>query len=721
MAARWNAKGFGFIEPDDGGAVLFCHSREILDGKCLLPGSPVEFVRMWDDRRGKEEASEVTGGAPEEAHVFDSSRRGWAGTFDDEDREMDDAPPAGARESGVVDRWQERGFGFIRPDGGGPDVFCHAREIQDGDSLSPGNRVEFVRVWDRRRNKEEASQVTGGDGFGPNGARGAPPRAGRFAYRGGGGKAELAELMAAFYAIHRPEQVACIPTLYPDGCASFCVFPLPHSPHRRCAAPSRWLACPSSRRTLSGASRSSATCSSKSTAPTSPRCRTRPLPWRRRASGRRTDADEGWPAGGMLLGEVCSCRVRRIASAARCHLLRALPTSQPAGRCYAASRRLSARGAGHGRRSLNHGRTPSPSTLPCSSSRAFCGAAPFVSHPIASRKRACTVRQLRRGGEADLSEREGLEGGKAGGEAAAGDAGTGVVVDADADAAAQEERGAHRDRRVLRRGRAAPEAPGPPTPPARRRRERHWRAHPAPRDARATQLGRVQCTRRGQHLRRHAAAGLARGALDTNDFACAVGGGGREVMTGGGVRRGGESRAHRGPLGHQGGSARGERGAAGSRVRVARQRRGSQDLTGGRRDRGLPRRPRCPRGRRRQRPAPPRAALPRTCRALRLPRRPAPLRRPGRHLWQACARRARAARAAPAPRAPRTWRARGAASPREGRSARSGAAHTPPPQDPPLPFGAPRPWCRARQVARATCQPRPARPAVTGLVTSLDT
>ncbi|KAJ1477993.1 cold shock protein, partial [Baffinella frigidus] len=63
----WNDKGFGFIKPDDGGEDIFCHFSAILDGKCLIKGSKVEYAKIWDDRRGKERASDVTGGAPEDS------------------------------------------------------------------------------------------------------------------------------------------------------------------------------------------------------------------------------------------------------------------------------------------------------------------------------------------------------------------------------------------------------------------------------------------------------------------------------------------------------------------------------------------------------------------------------------------------------------------------------------------------------------------------------
>eukprot|EP00928_Gymnodinium_smaydae_P039809 TRINITY_DN27118_c0_g1_i1.p1 TRINITY_DN27118_c0_g1~~TRINITY_DN27118_c0_g1_i1.p1 ORF type:complete len:452 (+),score=103.77 TRINITY_DN27118_c0_g1_i1:99-1358(+) len=63
------------------------------------------------------------------------------------------APPGGLQLgvmlSGTVKRWDAaKGFGFIVPNGGGPDVFVHAKELQDGEVLLNGAQVMFEATLD---------------------------------------------------------------------------------------------------------------------------------------------------------------------------------------------------------------------------------------------------------------------------------------------------------------------------------------------------------------------------------------------------------------------------------------------------------------------------------------------------------------------------------------------------------------------------------------------
>merc|ERR1719277_1244081 len=60
--------------------------------------------------------------------------------------------PLGIMTSGTVRRWDsQKGFGFIGPDAGGPDVFVHVRELTDGEMLVPGSRVQFEAALDPGR------------------------------------------------------------------------------------------------------------------------------------------------------------------------------------------------------------------------------------------------------------------------------------------------------------------------------------------------------------------------------------------------------------------------------------------------------------------------------------------------------------------------------------------------------------------------------------------
>merc|ERR1719394_729683 len=57
-----DAKGFGFITPDDGGDDLFAHRNQIADSQALQEGDTVRFDEGWDDMKGKSNATNITGG-----------------------------------------------------------------------------------------------------------------------------------------------------------------------------------------------------------------------------------------------------------------------------------------------------------------------------------------------------------------------------------------------------------------------------------------------------------------------------------------------------------------------------------------------------------------------------------------------------------------------------------------------------------------------------------
>lgn len=52
---------------------------------------------------------------------------------------------------------KDKGFGFIAPDGGGKDIYFHASNIENSESITDGQRVEFESGMGRKG--PEATQV----------------------------------------------------------------------------------------------------------------------------------------------------------------------------------------------------------------------------------------------------------------------------------------------------------------------------------------------------------------------------------------------------------------------------------------------------------------------------------------------------------------------------------------------------------------------------------
>jgi len=167
------AKGFGFIEPDDGGADIFVHisavERSGLRG--LDEGDQVLFEVEQDRRSGKLAAVDiqVTGSAPA------SSQRPSRTGFDDHGFDRHDRPSAARRPgagvpardpagpgSGVV-KWfnSAKGFGFIQPNDGGGDVFVHVSAVERAGlhGLQDGQAVSYDLEQDRRTGKASATNL----------------------------------------------------------------------------------------------------------------------------------------------------------------------------------------------------------------------------------------------------------------------------------------------------------------------------------------------------------------------------------------------------------------------------------------------------------------------------------------------------------------------------------------------------------------------------------
>jgi CspA family cold shock protein len=174
---KWfnTAKGFGFIQPDDGGADVFVHVSAVEQAglRGLNEGDTVEFDLEQDRRSGKLAAGNLVvtghGAAPTSSRPprsggfggggggFDRGpRHGGGGGFD---RPRGEAAGSG---TGTV-KWfnPTKGFGFIQPEGGGQDVFVHISAVEQAGlrGLNEGQAVAYDLEQDRRSGKTSATNL----------------------------------------------------------------------------------------------------------------------------------------------------------------------------------------------------------------------------------------------------------------------------------------------------------------------------------------------------------------------------------------------------------------------------------------------------------------------------------------------------------------------------------------------------------------------------------
>ncbi len=120
---RWfdPERGFGFLAPGDGSDDLFVHASEILgDGgtRILREAQTVEYELGEGDRGPQAKRVRVTGGPAAGPTLGNLGTMAWY-------------EPA-------------KGYGFVRPDGGGAELFVHSSAILTGGVLSEGQRVAFL-------------------------------------------------------------------------------------------------------------------------------------------------------------------------------------------------------------------------------------------------------------------------------------------------------------------------------------------------------------------------------------------------------------------------------------------------------------------------------------------------------------------------------------------------------------------------------------------------
>lgn len=135
-----SAKGFGFIQRDEGGDDVFVHisavERAGLEG--LAEGQQLEFQLV--DRGGKVSASDLV----VVGDVIPVEKREVAAP----QRQL-----TGDKATGTVKFFNSmKGFGFITRDDGQPDAFVHISAVERSglQTLNEGDRVEFDIEVDRR-------------------------------------------------------------------------------------------------------------------------------------------------------------------------------------------------------------------------------------------------------------------------------------------------------------------------------------------------------------------------------------------------------------------------------------------------------------------------------------------------------------------------------------------------------------------------------------------
>lgn len=122
--------------------------------------------RLFEEARKKNPDLKMPAQAPVSNWTEDDLALVKQGVGDKTSRPSSYQSPAGAPEAAVeqtasvVTYFEDKGFGFLRPDGGGRDIFFHISRLNEGQAtdLVPGARVLYELGMDRT-GKMAASSV----------------------------------------------------------------------------------------------------------------------------------------------------------------------------------------------------------------------------------------------------------------------------------------------------------------------------------------------------------------------------------------------------------------------------------------------------------------------------------------------------------------------------------------------------------------------------------
>ena len=138
-------KGFGFLTPGDGSGDIFCHATTLSwAGFDTLPEGATVTCEVEQGRQGPQ-VSQIHAVDTSTATTTTTPARSGGPPRGEYGRGHSDRSPAPGRRVVAMVKWfvPAKGFGFLVPDDGSPDVFCHASVVRDAgyDTLLQGATV----------------------------------------------------------------------------------------------------------------------------------------------------------------------------------------------------------------------------------------------------------------------------------------------------------------------------------------------------------------------------------------------------------------------------------------------------------------------------------------------------------------------------------------------------------------------------------------------------